>query len=452
MLLLLVLYLGITCSADNPDYSGIITVPAEGSTFLPCGLYSFAPVPLVLKLQMEERSNDSWLVLGMTPIILMVDTNVLTVRLASDNTSSNYSCNVDDAPRDAHLSDNELDDVVEQRIACSAPRTWTRVQWSKGDEVMAMVHRAGPQMNVEVIRKGPSIVITSTIDQDSGGDCCHNSSMVKVLNATCRGSPPHGNATGWQLFLKERYWMIVAVASSSALLCLLLAGGFVSIRRRRRVRRRTKSSFFKISSTARNLYTDSISPQTARSDVAHKDQDFTYQNVSPSKVVGDDCYSDKSSFLSLGGDSYLEPMAEGGDQASDASGCYEDPTKDRGDHEDSIDGDCYENTNEEIKDGSEGSQSYEDMKGSICVRTKAEGPADEGTTPDEDADSYENMETPLYSRPDCVLRPSHKFSEDQTEGRTANLADPTTHQPQKVSAELQEQNGDFYISYETNRL
>ncbi|XP_077130247.1 B-lymphocyte antigen CD19 isoform X3 [Ranitomeya variabilis] len=444
MLLLLVLYLGITCSAENPDHSGIITVPAEGSTFLPCGHHSSAPVPLVLKLQMEEPSNGSWVLLGMTPIILMLDTNVLTVRLAPDNTSSNYSCSVDDAPGDTHLSDSELDDVEEQRIACRAPRTWTRVQWSRGDEVIAMVHRAGPQLSVKVMRKGPSFVITSIIDEDSGG-----SSMVKMLNATCRGSPPHGNATGWQLFLKERYWIIVAVASSSALLCLLLAGGFVSIRRRRRARRRAKNSFFKMSSAARNLYTDSISPQT---DVAHKDQDFTYQNVSPSKVVGNDCYSDKSSFLSLGGDSYLEPMAEGGDQTSVASGCYEDPTKDRDDHGDSIDGDCYENTNEEIKDGSEGSQSYEDMKGSICVRTKAEGPADEGATPDEaDADSYENMETPLYSQPDCV-RPSHKFSEDQTEGRMANLADPTTHEPQKVSTELQEQNGDFYISYETNRL
>ncbi|XP_069590941.1 B-lymphocyte antigen CD19 isoform X3 [Ranitomeya imitator] len=430
MLLLLVLYLGIPCSAENPDHSGIITVPAEGSTFLPCGHHSSAPVPLVLKLQMEERSNGSWVLLGMTPIILMLDTNVLTVRLAPDNTSSNYSCSADDAPGDAHLSDSELDDVEEQRIACRAPRTWTRVQWSRGDEVIAMVQRAGPQLSVKVMRKGPSFIITSIIDEDSGG-----SNMTKMLNATCRWSPPHGNATGWQLFLKERYWIVMAVASSSALLGLLLAGGFVSIRHRRRARRRAKNSFFKMSSAARNLYADSISPQT---DVAHKDQDFTYQNVSPSKVVG--------------GDSYLEPMAEGGDQASVASGCYEDPTKDRDDHEDCIDGDCYENTNEEIKDGSEGSQSYEDMKGSICVRAKAEGPADEGATRDEaDADSYENMETPLYSQPDCV-RPPHKFSEDQNEGRTANLADSTTHQPQKVSMELQEQDGDFYISYETHRL
>ncbi|XP_073504742.1 B-lymphocyte antigen CD19 isoform X4 [Phyllobates terribilis] len=364
MLLLLVLYLGITCSAKNPDYSRIIPVTAEGSTSLPCRHRSSDPVPLVLKLKMEEHSNHSWVVVAMTPIILMLDTNNLTLQLAPDNTSGNYSCSVDDA----HLS--ELNDVVKEWITCRAPMNWTKMQWSRG----------------------------------------------------------------WQLFLEGRYWIIVVVALSSALLCLLLVGGFVSIKRRRRVRRRAKSSFFKMSSAARNLYTESISPET---DVAHKDQDFTYQNVSPSKVVGDDYYSDKGSFLSLGGDSYLEPMAEGGDQASDASGCYEDPTEDPDDPEDSIDGDCYENTNEEIKDGSEGSQSYEDMKGSICVRTKAEGPADEGTTQDEaDADSYENMQTPLYSQPNWVLHPPHKSSEDQTEGTKGNLSEPATHQPQKVSTGL----------------
>ncbi|XP_073504740.1 B-lymphocyte antigen CD19 isoform X2 [Phyllobates terribilis] len=452
MLLLLVLYLGITCSAKNPDYSRIIPVTAEGSTSLPCRHRSSDPVPLVLKLKMEEHSNHSWVVVAMTPIILMLDTNNLTLQLAPDNTSGNYSCSVDDA----HLS--ELNDVVKEWITCRAPMNWTKMQWSRGNEVIAMAHRARAQLNVKVMRQGPSFIITSIINKDSGGACCHNNRTIKVLNATCQWSPPHGNATGWQLFLEGRYWIIVVVALSSALLCLLLVGGFVSIKRRRRVRRRAKSSFFKMSSAARNLYTESISPET---DVAHKDQDFTYQNVSPSKVVGDDYYSDKGSFLSLGGDSYLEPMAEGGDQASDASGCYEDPTEDPDDPEDSIDGDCYENTNEEIKDGSEGSQSYEDMKGSICVRTKAEGPADEGTTQDEaDADSYENMQTPLYSQPNWVLHPPHKSSEDQTEGTKGNLSEPATHQPQKVSTGLpqkvstglQEQNGDFYISYETNRL
>ncbi|KAM4023806.1 B-lymphocyte antigen CD19 isoform 2-T2 [Anomaloglossus baeobatrachus] len=451
LLPLLALCLGVACSAQNPEYAGITTAPAEGSTSLPCGHYSSGPAPLVLKLQMEERSNDSWVMVGMSAIVRVLDTSNLSLLLTPDNknTSRNFSCSVDDAPSHAPHRGKVRTNMAEEWITCHARRNWTKVEWSREGEVIAMVDRVRPQLNVRAARTGPSFIFTSIIEEDSRGVCCHRNRTIKRLNATCRGSPQHSNATGWELFLDGKYWIIVAVASSSVLLYLLLVGCLVGIKRRRRARRRPKNSFFKMSSAARNLYTGSINPET---DVALKDQDFTYQNMSmsPPKVVTDDCFSDKSSFESVGGDSYLEPEPDGGDRASDGGSCYEDPTEDPDNHADSIDGDCYENTNEQMKDGSIGSQSYEDMKGSICLRTTAEAPPDEGATQDEDADSYENMQNLLYAQPTRVLHPPHK--EDQTEGRKANPANPSTHQSQKVSTELQGQNGDFYISYENSKL
>ncbi|XP_056389709.1 B-lymphocyte antigen CD19 isoform X2 [Hyla sarda] len=447
MLLLLVLCLGITCSAQNPGHPGIITVHAEGSTSLPCGSYTTSPVPLMLKLQMEENSNGSWVVVGMTPIILKLDTNNPSLLL----TSSGYkdtSCSVDNMTSHVSLigrTDNGLRNMMTsvpdqmEWITCHAPQNWTLLQWSRGGEIIAMVQRAEIVLNVLVERNASSFLITSTIRNYTGNYCCLEEPTIKKLNVTCRWWT-HKSAIGWQRFIDARYWIIVVVALSSSLMSLMLLGCFVSMKRRRRARRQARSRFFKVSTAARNLYKDSIPQDT---DIAHKDQDFTYQNVSlsPTKALTDDRFSDKSSFLSLGGDSYLEPIADGVDQVSDG-GCYENATQDRDDREGSLDGGCYENANEEIKEGSIGSQSYEDMKGSICIRTKTEAPPTEGITQDEDADSYENMQAPLYSQLD---RSCNRSTEDQTE--------PPAHQtPWKVPIELQKQNGDFYFSYENNKL
>lgn len=440
MLLLLVLCLCITSSAQSPDHTGIWTVYAEGNISVPCGSYSGSPASLILKVQMEEYSNDSWVVVGMTPIILMVDTFGPSLITSKDNnSSSNYSCSADNTTSHTFLIDfkgilalkNISASVSEGKewVGCQASKNWTLLQWYRDGEKIAVVRRPKTLLNVMGVRDESSFYYTSIIVGDTP--------VIKMLNITCEWL--HDNATGWQRFVKEKYWIIVVVALSSALLCVMLMGSFVSMKRRRRLRRQAKSRFLKVSTAARNLYTDSNSPVT---DVAHKDQDLTYQNVSVplSKVAGDDCYSDKSSYLSMGGDSYLEPTTEGGDEVSDG-GCYENPTPDQDDQNDcggSLDGDCYENINEEIRDGSEGSQSYEDMKGSIPIQTKTEAPPDEGITQDEDADSYENMQTPLYTQPNRFFDPSHKSTEDRSEGRRASLVEPRTPQsPWKMSTELQ---------------
>ncbi|XP_044160908.1 uncharacterized protein LOC122945782 isoform X2 [Bufo gargarizans] len=405
---------------------------------------------------MEEHRNDSWVVVAMEPVVLkllMLDTYLPSILLAPDghnDASSNYSCSVNNVARTALKVTEWTNMMGSEWIVCHTPENWTLLQFSRGDDMIAMVHKAEAWINViNVDRNGSAFFITSTAEEDDGSSPSFEEPVIKTLNVTCRWWSPPNKAKGWQLFLEGRYWIIVAVASSSALLCLTLMGCFVSVKRRRRVRRQAKSRFFKVSTTTRNLYTDSIDPEA---DVAYKDQDFTYQNVSLSKVVNDDCFSNKSSFLSVGGDSYLEPMVEGGDQVSDG-GCYENTTPDRGDHQGSLDGDCYENASEEIKDGSEGSQSYEDMKGSICLQTETETLPDEGITQDEDADSYENMQTPLYTQLNRIIYPPHKPTEEQAEGRKASLVDPTPHlHPRKESTKLQELNGDFYVSYETNNL
>ncbi|XP_071975742.1 B-lymphocyte antigen CD19 isoform X1 [Engystomops pustulosus] len=449
MRLLLVLCLQITCSSLQPDYTGITTAPAQGSASVPCGSDPSRPAPLVLKLQMEEYSNDSWVVVGMTPIVLRLNTSAPSLLVApNDNTASNYSCTVDTSSNTYLTSHRGNGMNTNEMIDCHCPHNWTLLRWSRGNVGIATVHRAVNQLHVLVERRDSSFSITSIIEDEAGNYSCLDEPTIKRLNATCHWSPPY-NRRDWDWIPKENNWIIIVVAPSCALLCLLLVGCFLFIKRRRRARRPAHSRFFKVSTASRNLYTNSMTPET---DVTNKDQDFTYQNVSLSKVTSDDHYSDKSSFLSMGGDSYLEPIAEAGDQVSDAGDCYENPSEEPDDHVDSLDGDCYENTNEEIKDGSEGSQSYEDMKGSICVHTKTEASPEEGITQDEDADSYENMQTPLYTQLNRLINPPNKSTED-LEGRKASLTDPPNHQnPWKVSTQLQEQNGDFYLSYEANNL
>ncbi|XP_066433980.1 B-lymphocyte antigen CD19 [Eleutherodactylus coqui] len=419
----------------------------------------------------------------MTPTILMLDTYIPSIVPApsdGEDTSANYSCSVDhmasstytvipterrEVPEEVmdiwsrwsskegsgedipYMFSNESNEM--EWIACRAPLNWTLLQWFRGGKMIAMVQRSEVRLNVVFERDNLSFSITSFIE-DGKYSCC-DEVMIKKLNWTCRWPTLPQSMTGWQRFVEERYWIIVVVALSSELFCLLIMGGFISMKRRKRVRRQAKSRFFKASTAARNVYTNSINQET---DVGLKDQEFTYENVSVtlSKAVSDDCYSNKSSFLSDGAGSYLEPTPEGGDQVSDG-GCYENTTQDGDDHEDSLDGECYENANEKIKDGSEGSQSYEDMKGSICIRMKTEAPPEEKITQDEDADSYENMQTPLYSQANRFFNPQHKPTEDQPEGRKASVADPAAHQqPWQASTELQEEDGDFYLSYETNKL
>ncbi|XP_069838303.1 B-lymphocyte antigen CD19 isoform X2 [Dendropsophus ebraccatus] len=482
LLLLLILSLCSTCSAHNPGHTGIPTVLAEGSSSIPCGFYTASPIPLMVKLQMEESNNNSWMVVGMAPTILMLNTKFPIILLTS-NDNKNISCSVDNMTSQAdRLGEgfwiNYTMSEDQEWFFCNVSTNWSLLQWSRGGEVIAMVERAEIELNVLVVRSNDSFIIHSLNEKVAEKCSCLNESVIKTLNVTCQWLPPQNTSTGWKPFIERKYWIIVVVVSSSTLLYVMLLGCIVSMKLRRRARRRAKSRFFKVSTAARNLYTN-----TQETDVVHKDQEFTYQNVSlsPTKVVNEDCFSDKSSFLSVGGDSYLEPMADGVDQVSDGD-CYESPTEDQDDHEGSLDGDCYENADEEIKDGSVGaasetcityvrgwtvliynnvsvlicssrvlgSQSYEDMKGSISV---TEASPDEGITQDEDADSYENMQTPLDSQSDHPCNPQPIPTEDQTEGRGASLVEAAAHHyPWKVASELQEQNGDFYLSYETNKL
>ncbi|XP_072273431.1 B-lymphocyte antigen CD19 isoform X2 [Pyxicephalus adspersus] len=282
-----------------------------------------------------------------------------------------------------------------------------------------MVTRGETKINVRVVKKGPlSVSITSIISSSSQSVA---RTREKTALLSCK------TATGFQKFMEEKYWIIVVSALGYVLFCSSLACGYITFRRRRKAEKekKAKARFFKVS-TARNLYMESINQEPA-----NPKQDGMYQNFSPTKDRSSDRFSNKSSFLdpSEDGDSYLEPMAlEEVDQISD-------------------DGVCYENATEEIKEGSIGSESYEDMNG-----PKNEQILTPQKTCEEDADSYENMQTPIYSQMNRSTNSLCHVVEDGDGQSGQDMVDVSTEQQWPTSIELMEQNGDFYLSYQSNNF
>ncbi|XP_063285097.1 uncharacterized protein LOC134570996 [Pelobates fuscus] len=208
-------------------------------------------------------------------------------------------------------------------------------------------------------------------------------------------------------------------------------------RRKRRSQKNQKARFYKASSATRNLYMDSPNPVQ---DADVKPADTMYLNFTELSVkeIKKDRNSAASSFLdpSVDGDSYLEPNDIEVDHVSEEE-------------------EEYENAKEEIKDPSDGSQSYEDMMGSTGIRTEEEQIHTEAQ--EEDADSYENMQAPVYAQANhstVSLNKAEDLSPTREDSKVAEklAAILASWNRSPTTQDLTQENGDFYLSYESHRL
>ncbi|MEE6497220.1 hypothetical protein FKM82_002663 [Ascaphus truei] len=105
-----------------------------------------------------------------------------------------------------------------------------------------------------------------------------------------------------------------------------------------------------------------------------------------------------------------------------------------------------------------GSQSYEDMKGSVYLKTKEALTPDETAAQEEDADSYENMQTPIFYVANRSVDSLKAAGEQPTLGpeeRSLSRSltqSPICRQPQQINTDLRQENGDFYLSFEGCRV
>lgn len=430
---MLALLLFCFCSANlvqTLEDSGIVPVPAEGNFSLPCDRYSKL-IPLKVKVVVEKSKNSSWVKLELNSMSVELNTSGPSLTLSETvNSLHKISCSAYNKEeqmsleRDPELNNETFDPGKNKSIFCNASDQWMTLKWFQQGHLIAMVTRAGRNINIQVVREGPSsISITTVVSPDSENHKPGRSrrttqkKTVKKVLLSCEA------VTGLQIFFEEKYWIIVAAVLGYILFCLAVMWGYMIIRRRREAekQRRAKARFFKVS-TARNLYTESINQEPA-----NWKQDGMYQNFSLTKDTSCDHFSNKSSFLdpSEDGDSYLEPMSpEEADQISD-------------------DGDCYENANEQLKEGSIGSLSYEDMNGPKNGQSPTPG-----NNCEEDADSYENMQTPIYSQLNRSVNSLGHDIEDGIEQTGPNMADISLKQQWPLSTELNQQDGDFYLSYQ----
>lgn len=420
---MLVFLLFCFCGANfvlSKEDSEFITVSAEDNVSLPCDQSKL--IPLKVKVFMGEDKNNLLVELELNSTFLEINTTKPSLSLQaypSRNGSQTHSCYAyNSSKRDTEFRDVSTYQGKNMYIYCNPSNEWITLVWSQQDNLIAKVIRKETRINVRVVMTGSlSISIISIITPEAN----QQEPVVKTARLSCK------SATGFQKFIDEKYWIIVVSALSYILFCVTAMCGYMTIRRRRKAERRRKAQerFFKVSTT-RNLYMESINQEPA-----NWKQDEPYQNFSPTKDISGDHFSNKSSFLDVseGGDSYLEPISpEEADQISD-------------------DVDCYENANEEIKEGSIGSQSYEDMNGPKIGQSLIPE-----KTREEDADSYENMQAPLYSQPNRSVNSLAHSVEDGVEQTGPEMADVSPEQQWPTGTELKQLNGDFYLSYQANNF
>ncbi|XP_063791474.1 B-lymphocyte antigen CD19-like [Pseudophryne corroboree] len=451
MLVLLVLCFCITCTIQIPENSGNITENTEGNTTLTCE-YVISERNSA-KFNVTFSNDQSWLTLEVYTLILKLNTSIPpSLLLPADGNSVRpqiYSCSADNrgstVPADLNIT--AFDPGEDVRVSCNATKHWTSLSWSRDGEVIAVVRRGWCPMDIEALGNESFLFISDITIPEFGKDFCPSEGW---LNITCSISVLQVTATGFQVFLEERYWIIVVTVLGYVLFCLLIMWIYRCIRRKRRSKERVKASFIK-ANASRNLYVESLNQDP---DANLKMQELTYQNVTEtlSKNTNNHGDSDKSSFLDQSFDgSYMEP--DGGDQLSDDGDCYENACEEIKDgsvgsvsYEDMNGSICVGDTGETPGDGVTGSESYEDMQGSICIGNESAMPCVEEITQEDDADSYENMQTPVCSQLNPALKSQNKPDEEKFKDRP-----PCQHQ-WNGTMELSQQSGDFYISYESKKL
>ncbi|XP_053327321.1 B-lymphocyte antigen CD19 [Spea bombifrons] len=455
---LLILCTCCPVSTHLPEDRGNITVPAAGNALLPCG--SAPPPPFTLRWLMEEAENDTRGALTVTSEGLEFhSSSLMVIKQASREDSGSYSCSVDNKTENYVITRVQrtgvqnlgVDPENETLLSCEAPRNWTHLSWYRGGQVILEERRGrgASRSHVTLVGSETYLLITSVTPEDAGVYHCHQNGLNSSVRLVVT------QRTGLEMFFSERYWIIVAVALSYLAFCGAVMSFFVCTRRGKS-KQQPVARFYKVSSVARNLYTNAANQMQ---DTERKPADGTYQNVAgiSLKRRSKECYSDCSSFMenssgdnyeiadeenTQDGASYLEPNATAEDQISDG-GCYEIP-----DGEDVEDGEHYENASEAMKETSEGSQSYEDMMGSM----RAPNTNHVGEEREEDTDSYENMQTPAYPHSQSTHgkeRPAATENRGKVffDGPTELLVD----QYQPIN-KLRQEDGDFYLSFEKQKI
>ncbi|XP_053550377.1 B-lymphocyte antigen CD19 [Bombina bombina] len=470
MLLIFILCLFSPSRPHISEDPKVVTVPIAGNALLPCGE---ADLPLNVNFQLEGK-NNTWLKLEAnytTQDLDFILPNLLMLQNQSLEDYGNFSCfanNQTKLTNEAYNYTKDTDNVV--FISCPDPQDWTSLSWMKNLEVIMTFKRGSTANRLHMgLYKGKLYLFIPTVTTDDAGIyiCIQgdNQTTRVMLNITGYLELSH-NRTGFEIFLNDGYWIISAVSLGYLAFCSTIMGCYMHVRQKLRTRREAKNRFFRVN-TARNLYTNSLLSQIQGTNV--KLTEITYQNCTEviQKEVDNDHYSDKSSFMdeSLGEASYLEPDK---DKLSQGEASYLEPDKDKlsqGESyenanqetvdEVSLEDEDYENANEEIKDGSEGSQSYEDMKGSIYLKPTPNETDEQG----EDADSYENMDAAIFSNPNHSLDSLKKTPEVlpadvcQEKSLSCRLKEAiNSHHQERMGTELTQENGDFYMPYDGRKV
>nr|XP_033800168.1 B-lymphocyte antigen CD19 isoform X2 [Geotrypetes seraphini] len=328
-------------------------------------------------------------------------------------------------------------------------RNCSLITRKNGYDVLFTISRTSEQSWGFFLRGSILLLVPDVTLSDAGIYFCISEDQNYSVNMTVI---PH---SGWQEILGERYWIILVVTGGNLMFCLCLFLLYLQIRQQIKAKKKYQSdmlrSFFKISANGTlNQYSDA-SPANSGQDpnstvldfkdnsLKVKDADTVfYENVDRQATMKDQRTLRVKFFSETSEDEefYESPDNDKDSQISNDGDCYENTQEEIKEVTDNVstDGACYENTIEDIpiigqgqittdvmifnhscqeatkdldrhSEKSTGSQSYEDMHGETQVSpavTTLKPNSDRSM--EDDADSYENMgygnmETSIYASP-----------------------------------------------------
>ncbi|XP_030064595.1 B-lymphocyte antigen CD19 isoform X2 [Microcaecilia unicolor] len=325
-----------------------------------------------------------------------------------------------------------------------------------------------------ILRKNSSHVLLLTISRTTPerpwGFFLHGSIFLLIPDVTLddagiyfcisRGQNYSVNMTviphpGWQQILGERYWIILVVTGGSLMFCLCLFLLYLQIRQQIKAKKKYQTdilrSFFKLSANGTLNQYGNASPTNSGEDPNSTDLHFKdnslkvkdadsvfYENVDRQVTMKDQRTLRVGFFSETSEDEefYESPDNDKDSQISNDGDCYEntqEEIKEEVADNVSTDGVCYENAVEDIpifgqgqittdvmicnhscqeatrdldrcSEKSTGSQSYEDMQGETQVSPVTTLKPNSDRSLEDDADSYENMgygnmDTSIYASP-----------------------------------------------------